>query len=89
MSASCDHARMLAQVKTPVLLTHHSRGVEPVTGLFAGPLSDEQAQRAGDLIRAAGQRFEYQSFPDMGHFMHAQDPDLYARIVTEWVASLE
>ena len=36
--ASCDLARMLAQVKTPVLLTHHSRGIVPQTGLFAGAL---------------------------------------------------
>jgi hypothetical protein len=25
----------------------------------------------------------------MGHFMHAQDPDLYARIVTDWIATLD
>ena len=80
---------MLAHVKTPVPLTRHSLGVEPVTGLFSGALSDEQAERAGALIRANGQRFDYQSFPEMGHFMHAQDPELYARTVTEWVASLE
>jgi pimeloyl-ACP methyl ester carboxylesterase len=89
MFASCDHARMLAQVKTPVLLTHHSRGVEPQTGLFAGALSDEQAARVGDLVKANGQRFDYQSFPEMGHFMHAQNPDLYARVVTDWIASLD
>lgn len=89
ISASCDHARMLAHVKTPVLLTHHSRGIEPVTGLFAGALSDEQAERAGALIQANGQQFDYQSFPAMGHFMHAQDPDLYARVVAEWVATLD
>jgi pimeloyl-ACP methyl ester carboxylesterase len=86
--ASCDHARMLAQVKTPVLLTHHFRGVEPETGLFAGALSDEQAERVGTLVKANNQRFDYQSFPEMGHFMHAQDPDLYARVVTDWVATL-
>lgn len=89
ISASCDHARMLAHVKTPVLLTHHSRGIEPVTGLFVGGLSDEQAERVGALIRANGQRFDYQSFSEMAHNMHAQDPDLYARVVTEWVATLE
>ena len=88
LSASCDHARMLAHVKTPVLLTHHFRGIEPVTGLFGGALSDEQAAHAGALVTSNRQRFDYQSFPEMGHFMHAQDPDLYARVVTEWVETL-
>lgn len=89
MFANCDHARMLAQVKTPVLLTHHFRAVEPQTGLFAGALSDEQVARVGELVRGNSQRFDYQSFPEMGHFMHAQDPDLYARVVTDWVAALD
>lgn len=87
--ASCDHERMLARVKTPVLLTHHFRGIEPQTGLFAGALSDEQAERVGMLVKANNQRFDYQSFPEMGHLMHAQDPDLYARVVTDWVATLD
>lgn len=88
LMAGCDHARMLSHVKTPVLLTHHFRGTEPVTGLFAGALSDEQASRAGALVRGNGQRFDYQSYPAMGHFMHGQDPGLYARVVSEWVATL-
>jgi pimeloyl-ACP methyl ester carboxylesterase len=79
---------MLAQVKVPVLLTHHFRAKEPKTNLFLGALSDEQAARVGELIEANGQRFDVQSFPAMGHLMHAQDPDLYARVVTEWVATL-
>ena len=32
VAASCDHARMLASVKVPVLLTHHFRNVDEATG---------------------------------------------------------
>jgi len=88
ISASCDHASMLSQVKVPVLLTHHLRAIEPTTGLFMGALSDEQAARVGELIKARGQRFDYQTFPAMGHSMHGQDPVLYARVASEWIASL-
>lgn len=88
ISASCDHERMLRQVKVPVLFTHHFRAPQPIDGKFFGAISDEQAARVGDLVKAAGQRFDYQSHPAMGHAMHSQDPDLYAKIVTEWVASL-
>ena len=35
-----------------------------------------------------GQRHEYRSHPAMGHSMHGQDPDLYARVVSDWVATL-
>lgn len=88
ISAACDHQRMLAQVKVPVLMTHHFRAPELIDGKFLGALSDAQAKRVGELITAAGQRYDYQSHPDMGHIMHGQDPDLYARVVTEWVATL-
>jgi pimeloyl-ACP methyl ester carboxylesterase len=89
ISASCDHERMLSHVKVPVLMTHHMRAPALVNGRFLGAISDDQAARVGELIKAAGQRFDYQSHPAMGHFMHAQDPDLYAKVVTEWVATLD
>ena len=88
ISASCDHERMLMQVKVPVLMTHHFRAPGLISGKFLGAISDDQAARVGELITAAGQRYEYQSHPAMGHFMHGQDPDLYARVVTEWIATL-
>jgi pimeloyl-ACP methyl ester carboxylesterase len=88
ISAACDHERMLARVKVPVLMTHHFRAPALIDGKFLGALSDVQAARVGDLITAAGQRYDYQSHPDMGHFMHGQDPELYARVVTDWVATL-
>ncbi len=39
--------------------------------MFAGALSHELAARAGDLVKASGQRFDHKSFPEMSHFMHA------------------
>lgn len=87
--AGCDHDVMLRQVKTPVLLTHHSRVVNEQTGRLMGALSDIQAGRVRTHVEAAGQRFDYQSFPQMGHAMHAQDPGLYARTVTDWIRGLD
>ena len=46
IAASCDHARMLAAVKTPVLLTHHFHQVDEATGALMGALSDLHAERA-------------------------------------------
>ncbi|HXQ45492.1 MAG TPA: hypothetical protein VN806_02685, partial [Caulobacteraceae bacterium] len=88
VAASCDHARMLAAVKVPVLFTHHFRLVDEATGLLMGASSDIQAQRARELVEAAGQPFDYQSFPAMGHSMHGQDPALFAKTLTEWALKL-
>jgi pimeloyl-ACP methyl ester carboxylesterase len=88
VAASCDHARMLASVKVPVLLTHHFRRVDEKTGVLMGALSDVQAQRVCELVSAAGQKLDYQSFPTMGHAMHGQDPDLFARTLVAWAATL-
>ncbi len=88
VAASCDHARMLARVKVPVLFTHHFRRVDEQTGNLMGAISDLQAQRVGELVRAAGQSFDYQSFPTMGHSMHGQDPELYTRTLVAWAATL-
>jgi hypothetical protein len=88
VAASCDHARLLSSVKAPVLLTHHFRRVDETTGLLMGALSDVQAARVRELVTAAGNRFDYQSHPTMGHSMHAQDPSLFSRILIEWAATL-
>jgi pimeloyl-ACP methyl ester carboxylesterase len=88
VAASCDHARMLAAVKVPVLFTHHFRLVDEATGLLMGASSDIQAQRARELVEAAGQPFDYQSFPAMDHSMHGQDPALFAKTLTEWALKL-
>jgi pimeloyl-ACP methyl ester carboxylesterase len=84
----CDHERLLKKVKVPVLLTHHFRQIDPESGQLMGALSDEQARHARNLIEAAGQTIEYQSFPKMGHFMHAEDPPLFASVLTEWAKKL-
>jgi pimeloyl-ACP methyl ester carboxylesterase len=87
VAASCDHANMLSNVKVPVLLTHHFRLEDP-SGTLMGALSDLCAAKAQELIIAAGQPITYQSFPAMGHFMHAIDPPLFAKTITDWVATL-
>ena len=88
VTASCDHARMLEQVRVPVLLTHHFRAVDDRTGALLGALSDVQASFACELIRAAGQSVEYTSFPRMGHSMHGEDPELFVRTLGQWAATL-
>jgi pimeloyl-ACP methyl ester carboxylesterase len=88
VAASCDHACMLASVKTPVLLTHHFHVVDEATGTLMGALSDLQAQRAIALVKQAGQPIEYRTFPTTGHSMHGQDAGLFAATVTEWIVGL-
>jgi len=88
VAASCNHARMLASVKVPVLLTHHFRMIDEASGGLLGAMSDLQASRVRELVTAAGQRIEYKSFPQMGHSMHGQDPKLYRDSLFEWVDGL-
>ena len=87
VAASCDHARMLASVKVPVLLTHHFRKVDDATGAPRRALrhAGRARARAG---RCAGGAVDYQSFPTMGHSMHGQDPRLFADTLARWAATL-
>jgi pimeloyl-ACP methyl ester carboxylesterase len=87
-TASCDHANMLANVKVPVLLTHHFHKVDETTGTLVGALSDLQARRAGELVRAAGCEFTMMSFPDIPHAMHSYQPKLYTDTVVDWATKL-
>jgi pimeloyl-ACP methyl ester carboxylesterase len=87
-AASCDHAQMLAAVKVPVLYTHHLRTIEAPSGILNGAASDQQAAHACELMRSAGQRIDYRSFPQMGHAMHQQDPQLFVQTLVEWAATL-
>ena len=87
-AASCPHVRMLAQVKVPVLFTHHFRMVHPENGILLGAVSDLQVSEARKLIEAAGQSFTYHSFPTMGHSMHGQDPALYVETFKNWAQTL-
>jgi pimeloyl-ACP methyl ester carboxylesterase len=85
---SCDHATMLASARAPMLYTHHFRAVDPASGALMGAAADEQVARAGELVTGAGQPFEVVSLPEMAHAMHAQDPALFTRLVTEFALKL-
>jgi pimeloyl-ACP methyl ester carboxylesterase len=80
---------MLAQVKVPVLFTHHARHVIAETGNLVGALSDIQAAKACELVKAAGVEMEYASLPDAAHAMHQADPPRFAKIVTDWARGLK
>ncbi len=88
VAASCRHDRMLAAVKTPILLTHHMRHFNEATGQIIGALTDLQAARAGELIKEAGQPFDYVSLPDAAHAMHASEPERFATVVRDWALKL-
>jgi pimeloyl-ACP methyl ester carboxylesterase len=88
VALNCPHDRMLPQVKTPVLMTHHGRMVDPETGDLLGALSDFQAERARSLMESAEVKVDYVSAPDALHMMHQFDPPRYAKILTEWAATL-
>jgi len=85
VGASCDHARMLAAVKTPVLFTHHGRYID-AGGWLIGASSDLQAARVRALITAAGQPCTYRSFPESGHSLHGENPELFTETLVGWAA---
>lgn len=84
----CDHARMLASVKCPVLYTHHFRNVDETRGTLLGAASDVQARRICELVSGAGQQIDYRSFPRMPHSMHGADPNLFTQLLVEFEAKL-
>jgi len=88
VAQSCPHERMLAQVKVPVLFTHHARAVNPATGQLSGALSDVQAAKVREIVTAAGQPFEYVSLPNAAHAMHQADPARFAQVLTTWARTL-
>ena len=79
VAQSCPHERMLAQVKVPVLFTHHARAIDPATGQLSGAISNVQATKVREIVTAAGQPFEYVSLPDAAHAMHQADPARFAQ----------
>jgi len=88
-SAACPHDKMLAATKVPVMMTHHARRVDPTTGNLMGALSDQQAQRAGAIIKGTGQSFDYVSLPDAAHAMHDTQPARFATVVGDWAKKLK
>jgi pimeloyl-ACP methyl ester carboxylesterase len=90
VGASCDHERMLRSVKVPaVLLTHHGRVVNEDNGFLLGAMSDQQADRVRALLEGAGVDVTYRSFPDVGHSMHGERPELYVETLRDWVKGLD
>ena len=85
---SCPHERMLAQVKVPVLHTHHARAINQATGQLVGAMSDVQAAKVKEIVTAAKQPFEYVSLPDAAHAMHQADPARFAQVLTAWARTL-
>lgn len=89
VGTSCDHERMLRSVKVrSVLLTHHMRIADDSSGFLLGAMSDQQAQRVQALLTGAGVNVEYRSFPDVGHSMHGDRPELYVETILDWVKSM-
>jgi pimeloyl-ACP methyl ester carboxylesterase len=90
VAAACDHERMLRSVKVGnVLLTHHMRVTNEQNGFLLGALSDLQAQRVRELLTEAGVDIDYRSFPDVGHSMHGEQPELYVETLLDWVKDLD
>jgi pimeloyl-ACP methyl ester carboxylesterase len=88
VAKSCPHEVLLAQVKVPVLFTHHARHVFPETGNLMGALTDLQAAKVRELVACCGVPIEYVSLPDAAHAMHAADPERFATHVGEWAKRL-
>jgi pimeloyl-ACP methyl ester carboxylesterase len=86
--AACDHARMLASVKCPVLYTHHFRHVDAERGFLLGAASDLQAKRVCELVSGAGQAIDYRSFPRTPHSMHGEDPKRFAELLIEFESKI-
>jgi pimeloyl-ACP methyl ester carboxylesterase len=89
VAASCDHERMLRSVKVgSVLLTHHMRVTDDANGVLLGAMSDQQALRVQALLTGAGVNVDYRSFPDVGHSMHGDRPELYVETLLDWVGDI-
>ncbi len=88
VAQACNHQEMLKRVKTPVLMTHHARHVDPDSGVLIGAITDQQAMRVKALVEAAGAPFDYVSLPDAAHAMHASEPGRYAEVLTGWAKRL-
>lgn len=88
VAVNCPHERMLAQVKTPMLFTHHMRAEDPATGMLLGAISDFQVAKAKEIVMAAGQTFEVVDAPDAAHSMHNADPERFVAILKAWADKL-
>lgn len=87
-TANTPHDRMLSAIRVPILLTHHYHDIDPLTGGVLGALTDQQVERARQLITEADQPFELREIPGMAHHMHQQDPQLFASIISQFASTL-
>jgi pimeloyl-ACP methyl ester carboxylesterase len=88
VALNCPHERMLAQVRTPVLFTHHMRFIDPVSGALMGAISDFQVEKVRELVTSAGQPFELVQAHDAFHSMHQVDPERFVGILWSWTKGL-
>ena len=88
VALNCPHDRMLAQVGTPMLFSHHMRMIDPASGALFGAISDFQVGQVRDIVTAAGQPFELADAPDAMHSMHQTDPRRFADILMAWADTL-
>jgi pimeloyl-ACP methyl ester carboxylesterase len=89
VALSCPHERMLSHVKTPVLLTHHFRHVDPESNILLGAMSDLQAAHVCKLVKAAGCTIDYKSLPDAAHAMHTADPARFVKVLVDWIGQAD
>lgn len=52
-------------------------------------MSDQQAKRVQNLLVGAGADVTYRSFPDVGHSMHGDRPELYVDTLLDWVQTID
>jgi len=88
LSASCDHTQILSHVKCPVLYTLHSSFNTMMTGTAKEAIINDMIAYIKNILEKTGQPFTFHSFPDKGHLMHAEDPQLYRKTLLEWVNTL-
>ncbi|MFG2803440.1 alpha/beta hydrolase [Streptomyces pseudovenezuelae] len=86
-NAGVDHATLLAQVKTPVLLTHHFHMTDPDTGRLMGAMTGIQAAQARRLLESSGQQVTFTEL-DAPHTMHDPMAQQYTDVITEWLKAL-
>ncbi len=88
VGATIDHAKMLTQVKVPVLFTRHFTFEDPDTGILLGASSILQANQVERLVKSTGQPFTRIDLPSMGHPMHMINPQFYVDTLLNWAKTL-
>jgi pimeloyl-ACP methyl ester carboxylesterase len=74
-----DNAEALAKISCPVLLVHAAFSVLP-DGTLNGAMSQEEADKAASLLPNGSYRKV-----DATHVVHLADPDLYIRLIDDFL----